>query len=186
MRIFSRIFWTVCALLAMSALFGLIVDLNQPGGVITRDRVLHPPAPTATPLPTATPSPTDTPTAVPTPTLEPSAMPTIEELLAALAANGIRLTNVQYNPPIDVDSPLPRSYRYNVTWHDAVLGTAGGQFFICDEPYLCAVFQSYFEALVVLAGPYTYTSPSGLVVFQLNRAFTPDQAARYQKVLEQY
>lgn len=176
----KRIVGVVFGVLLAAMLFGIWGDLNDPTvGVLDW-------GPTPYRTPTLAPTPTLEPTATPTPTPEWPMPPTVDELLAAFAANGIRLTNVERNPPIDADSPLPRSFRDNVTWYDEALGTAGGQFFICGEPRHCAAFQSYFDALAGLAGPYTYTSPSGLVVFQLNHAFTPDQAARYREVLEQF
>jgi len=152
-------------------------------------RSAPPATPTAIPVATFTSTPVP-PTPIPAsstpepPTAAPSVvMPSVEDVLGALQDAGIQLVNVEINPPIEQDSPLPRSFREHARFADLLLGDKGGQIFVCDDPRHCMALQAYFDALIALAGPYTFTSPSGLVVAQLNSGFTPDQAERYRAVL---
>lgn len=110
--------------------------------------------------------------------------PTSDAVLEAFANAGIEISNIDRAPQLVADSPLPRSFRHHVAWHDALLGDKGGQLFICDSPDLCSAIASYFQMLSGMAGPYIYTSPNGLIVVQLNSGFNPDQAARYRAVLD--
>ncbi len=140
------------------------------------------PTPTPAPVPTFTNTPPPTETPAPTDTPAPRVY-SAQEIVAAFEAAGISLTNVEYNPAIEEGSPLPRSFRERATFVDELLGDKGGQIFVCDEVTHCQALHAYFEALIAMAGPYTFTSPSGLVVAQLNSGFTPDQAERYRAVL---
>lgn len=145
---------------------------------------------TATPsqmAPTMTPAPSPAPTLTPLPTSDPLVLvPTLGMVLGAFEAAGIEMQEIEQNPTIEGDSPLPRSFRHRATWKDAILGDSGGQVFICDSPDLCAAISSYFQVLAGLAGPYIYTSPNGLVVAQVNSGFMPDQAIRYRNALERF
>jgi len=109
-----------------------------------------------------------------------------DTVLSAFGSAGIQVKNVDRNPQIEQDSPLPRSFREHTAWRDALLDNKGGQLFVCDTRELCASIAAYFQMLTGLAGPYIYTSPSGVVVIQLNSSFTPDQAARYKTVLDRF
>lgn len=129
--------------------------------------------------------PTDTPVPLPTPAPVANA-PTVDTVLSAFESAGIQVRDVDRAPHIEAESPLPRSFRQHAAWNDALLGDSGGQLFICDSPDLCAALSAYFQMFVGMAGPYIYTSPSGLVVVQLNSGFTPDQAARYRTVLDRF
>lgn len=129
--------------------------------------------------------PTETPTTEPP---LPTPLPSIDggQVLAAFANAGIQLGNIDPAPKIDPDAPLPRSFRQNMAWTDALLGDKGGQLFVCDSLDDCKSISSYFKMFAGLAGPYIYTSPSGLVVVQLNSGFAPAQATRYQNALANY
>lgn len=115
---------------------------------------------------------------------------TAESVIDAFKVAGIELTVTEINPFIEASSPLPRSFHDHIVFTDAILVAQGvdhgGQIFVCDEPKHCQALQAYFDAFIALAGPYTYTSSSGLVVAQLNSGFTPEQAARYEAVLENF
>jgi len=120
-----------------------------------------------------------------------SAAPSVPQIDAGLVlgsfqSTGIQVQDIDRTPQLDPNSPLPRSFRSHATWKDALLGDKGGQLFVCDSPDLCRSISAYFQALVGLAGPYTYTSPSGLVVVQVNSSYTPDQAIRYKNALANY
>lgn len=124
------------------------------------------------------------PVVIVTPTTVPQTAPALDAVLNAFTDAGIQLRDIDYAPKIQDGSPIPRSFRINAAWNDALLGEHGGQVFICDSPDLCVAISSYFQMFVGLAGPYIYTSPSGLVVLQLNSGFTPDQAALYRDALK--
>lgn len=81
-------------------------------------------------------------------------------------------------------APLPRSYREHVEFVIAEVAPRGGQLFICDTKKNCDAIYAYFDALKGLAGPYTYQSPNGLVVAQLNSGLTPETAAKFEEVIK--
>ncbi len=81
-------------------------------------------------------------------------------------------------------APLPRSYQEHIEFVVAEVAPRGGQIFVCDTKKNCDAIYSYFDALKVLAGPYTYQSPSGLVVAQLNSGLSPETAAKFEEVIK--
>jgi len=81
-------------------------------------------------------------------------------------------------------SPLPNSYSEHIQFTIAEVAPRGGQIFVCDTKRNCDAMYAYFDALVALAGPYLYQSPSGLVVVQLNSGLTPDHAAKFEAIVQ--
>lgn len=100
----------------------------------------------------------------------------------AFSAAGIKIENVApANAP--ANSPLPKSFKENVTFTVPRLNNKGGQFFVCDTKKNCDAIYAYFDALKALAGPYTYQSPNGLLVAQLDSGLTPAEANQFEQVV---
>jgi transcriptional regulator with XRE-family HTH domain len=75
--------------------------------------------------------------------------------------------------------PVPKSYTAHQAFEVASVAPKGGQVFTCDTKQNCDAIFAYFDALKALAGPYTYQSPGGTVVAQLNSGLKPDEAAKF-------
>lgn len=80
--------------------------------------------------------------------------------------------------------PAPRSFISRQVFTLASVAPKGGQVFICDSKKNCDAIYAYYDALKALAGPYTYQSDSGLVVVQLNKGLSPDEAAKFARVVK--
>jgi hypothetical protein len=92
-------------------------------------------------------------------------------------------TNI-HDEVIDASAPVPKSYIAHQAFEIASVAPKGGQFFVCDTKKNCDAIFAYFDALKALAGPYTYQSPSGTVVAQLNSGLTPDEAAKFEAAIK--
>lgn len=91
-------------------------------------------------------------------------------------------TNI-HDEVIEASSPVPKSYIAHQAFEIASVAPKGGQFFICDTKKNCDAIFAYYDALKALAGPYTYQSPSGTVVAQLNSGLTPAEAAKFEQAI---
>lgn len=108
---------------------------------------------------------------------------TAQDVIDKFIAAGLEVSGV--NPGERAEgTPLPNSYRENLEFAIAEVAPKGGQIFVCDLPRKnCDALYEYFNILIGLAGPYTYQSPSGLVVAQLNSGLTPETAAKFEEVI---
>lgn len=92
-------------------------------------------------------------------------------------------TNI-HDDAINASAPVPRSFTAHQAFEIASVAPKGGQYFICDTKKNCDAIYAYYDALKALAGPYTYQSPSGTVVAQLNSGLTPDEAAKFEAAIK--
>jgi hypothetical protein len=92
-------------------------------------------------------------------------------------------TNI-HDEQLGADVPVPKSYTAHQVFEIASVAPKGGQFFICDTKKNCDAIYAYFDALKALAGPYTYRSPGGTVVAQLNSGLSPDEAAKFEAAIK--
>lgn len=112
----------------------------------------------------------------------PAATVSGQSVIDALKAAGIQVENVKPGV-LPADTPVPRSFKENITFTIPRLGDKGGQIFVCDTKQNCDAIFKYYDALKALAGPYLYQSPSGTVVAQLNSGLTPDEAKQFDQVI---
>lgn len=113
----------------------------------------------------------------------PAGAVTAQGVLDQFKAAGLSVENVKTGERAD-GSPLPNSYKENLTFTTASLGDKGGQVFVCDTRQNCDAIFAYFDGLKALAGPYLYQSPGGTVVAQLNSGLQPDEAAKFEQVVK--
>lgn len=113
-----------------------------------------------------------------------SATVTAQDVVDKFIAAGLEVSDV--NPGERTEgSPLPNSYKEHLEFAIAEVAPKGGQIFVCAPPRKnCDALYQYFNILIGLAGPYTYQSPSGLVVAQLNSGLTPETAAKFEEVIK--
>lgn len=102
----------------------------------------------------------------------------VAEKLTAAGAINIR------DEQLGADVPVPKSFTAHQVFEIPSVAPKGGQFFICDTKKNCDAIFAYFDALKALAGPYTYQSPGGTVVAQLNSGLTPDEAAKFEAAIK--
>ena len=89
-----------------------------------------------------------------------------------------------HDETLPADAPVPKSYTAHQAFEIASVAPKGGQYFVCDTKKNCDAIFAYYDALKALAGPYTYQSPSGTVVAQLNSGLTPDEAAKFEQAVK--
>lgn len=89
-----------------------------------------------------------------------------------------------HDEALPADAPVPKSFTAHQAFEVASVAPSGGQYFICDTKKNCDAIFAYYDALKALAGPYTYQSPSGTVVAQLNSGLTPDEAAKFEQAVK--
>lgn len=106
---------------------------------------------------------------------------TTQQVSVALTRAGA--TNI-HDEPTNPESPLPKSYIAHQAFEIPSVAPKGGQYFICDTKKNCDAIFAYFDAIKALAGPYTYQSPGGTVVAQLNSGLTPDEAAKFEQAIK--
>jgi hypothetical protein len=104
----------------------------------------------------------------------------VAEKLTAAGATNI------HDDPIGADVPVPKSFTAHQAFEIPSVAPRGGQFFVCDTKQNCDAIYAYYDALKALAGPYTYQSPSGTVVAQLNSGLTPDEAAKFEAAIKSF
>lgn len=112
-----------------------------------------------------------------------AAPPTAQGVINQFKAAGIDVGNVT-TPEAIPNSPLPQSFKEHLVFTVPRLGDKGGQVFVCDTKQNCDGIFAYFDTLKGLAGPYLYQSAGGTVVAQLNSGLTPDEAAKFEQVVE--
>ena len=108
---------------------------------------------------------------------------TAQNVIDKFNAAGLDVKDVQPGNR-DPDSPLPNSYKENLTFSIPEVAPQGGQVFVCDTKKNCDALYAYFDALKALAGPYLYQSPSGIVVVQLNSGLKPETGAKFEEVIK--
>lgn len=109
---------------------------------------------------------------------------TAQEVIDKFKEAGLQIGNVVPGERAK-GSPLPNSYKEHLEFTIAEIAPKGGQVFVCDPPRKnCDALYEYFNILIGLAGPYTYQSPSGLVVIQLNSGLTSETAAKFEEVIK--
>jgi hypothetical protein len=106
---------------------------------------------------------------------------TAQQVAEKLTAAGA--TNI-HDDAIGADVPVPKSFTAHQAFEIPSVTPKGGQFFVCDTKKNCDAIYAYYDALKALAGPYTYRSPSGTVVAQLNSGLTPDEAAKFEAAIK--
>lgn len=102
----------------------------------------------------------------------------VSQSLTAVGATNI------HDEVIEADSPVPHSFTAHQAFEIPSVAPKGGHYFICDSKKNCDAIFAYYDALKALAGPYTYQSPSGTVVAQLNSGLTPDEAAKFEAAIK--
>lgn len=107
---------------------------------------------------------------------------TAQDVADKFVAAGVGVSDVKSGDVPDSAS-LPRSYQEHIEFIVAEATPRGGQIFVCDTKKNCDAIYAYFDALKALAGPYTYQSPSGLVVAQLNSGLSPETVAKFEEVI---
>jgi hypothetical protein len=106
---------------------------------------------------------------------------TAQQVAEKLTAAGA--TNI-HDEVLEASVPVPKSYIAHQVFEIPSVAPSGGQFFVCDTKKNCDAIYAYYDALKALAGPYTYQSPSGTVVAQLNSGLTPDEAAKFEAAIK--
>lgn len=127
--------------------------------------------PTVVVLPTETPLPTEAPKA-----------PSAQEVIDKFNEAGLGVSDVRPWEQTE-DSPRPNSYLENLRFSIPEVAPDGGQVFVCDTKRNCDALYAYFDALIALAGPHLYQSPSGTVVAQLNSGLTPETASKFENII---
>lgn len=105
---------------------------------------------------------------------------TAQQVAEKLTAAGA--TNI-HDEQIAANVPVPKSYIAHQAFEIPSVAPKGGQFFVCDTKQNCDAIFAYYDALKALAGPYTYQSPAGTVVAQLNSGLKPDEAAKFEAAI---
>jgi hypothetical protein len=106
---------------------------------------------------------------------------TAQQVAEKLTAAGA--TNI-HDEQLAANVPVPKSYIAHQAFEIASVAPKGGQFFICDTRKNCDAIYAYYDALKALAGPYTYQSPGGTVVAQLNSGLKPDEATKFEAAIK--
>ena len=109
-----------------------------------------------------------------------SGPPTAQQVSEKLTAAG---ASKFYDEDVS-KGPVPQSFTAHQAFEVASVAPKGGQYFVCDTKKNCDAIFAYFDALKALAGPYTYQSPSGTVVVQLNSGLKPDEAAKFEAAIK--
>lgn len=118
------------------------------------------------------------PAATPPPTVL-----TGQEVIDKFISAGIMVSDVSLGERAE-GTPLPNTYKENLSFTIAEVAPHGGQIFVCTKREYCNALMAYFGAFKALVGPYLYQSPNGLVVAQLNSGLSVETAEKFEAVIK--